>query len=58
MIFRLNHSSIYINEPEDLPIELDYLGGYIIDISVDNSMASTTNVKSGGDVRDFFNSSI
>jgi hypothetical protein len=53
----LFESFIYINEPEDLPVELDCLGGHIIDISVDNPMVSTTNAKSGDDIRDIYDSS-
>jgi hypothetical protein len=40
-------SAIYINEPEDLPTELDFIGGHIIDIPVDDPMAFTTNAKAG-----------
>ncbi len=50
-------SAISINEPEDLPIELDFIGGQRIDIPVDNPLVFTTNAKAGDIIRDFDDSS-
>jgi len=50
-------SDITIQEPKNLPVELDFIGGNIIDIPVDNPMVYTTNAKAGDTLRDFLKGS-
>ncbi len=53
----LYDSDIIIDEPKDLPVELDFMGGNIINIPVDNPMVFTTNAKAGDVLRDFLKGS-
>lgn len=50
-------SDIYIREPKDLPVELDFMGGQVINISIDTPMVFTTNAKAGDNLRAFHKSS-
>ncbi|MDF1881160.1 hypothetical protein JHD50_07570, partial [Sulfurimonas sp. MAG313] len=50
-------SEISIDEPENLPIELDFMGGDFITIPVDKPMVFTTNAKAGDTMLDFEDSS-
>jgi len=50
-------SEVTIDEPEDLPVELDFIGGDFITIPVDNPMIFTTNAKAGDAMLDFEDSS-
>ena len=51
------NSDIYIREPKGLPAELDFIGGDVIDLQVDNPMVFTTNAKAGDKLRAFHKSS-
>jgi len=50
-------SEIFIHKPADLPVELDFMGGDLITMPVDNPMVFTTNGKAGDVMRDFLKSS-
>lgn len=49
-------SDISIDEPNNLPVELDFMSGHMVTIPVDNPMVFTTNAKSGDVLRDFLKS--
>ena len=46
-------TEFYINEPKDIPVELDFMGGKLITMDIDNPFVYTTNAKSGDELRDF-----
>lgn len=53
----LYKSDLYIKEPENLPIELDFIGGDYIAMPVETPLVYRTNGKSGDVMRDFLKGS-
>ncbi|VUD66199.1 hypothetical protein TDB9533_03528 [Thalassocella blandensis] len=48
----------YLNEPEDLPVELSFIRGDMITMDVQVPMVFSTNAKKGDELRHFLRSSV
>lgn len=51
-------SEVIINEPNNLPIELSFIQGKVVDLDNCPSFVFTTNAKTGDRIRDFLKASI
>jgi len=51
-------SNVVIKEPKNLPIELSFISGKVIDIPINGPLVFTTNALQGDEIRDFLKGSI
>lgn len=50
-------STVYVKEPDNIPVDVNFLRGRLITQSLDLPIVYTTNGKSGDEVRDFLDTS-
>ncbi len=48
----------YLNEPDNLPVELSFIRGDLITLNLDEPLVFTTNAQAGDELRHFLRSSI